>query len=290
MPTLEEHGADAARAAVEQCTASSGQVVPQFACRPIVNQVTLLEPLPLRSASEGFLAVLRADAADREAIYRDEAWRRRTRDGLAPLWLDRLAAATIQETEAHGKLRNGPTLGELASSEGSTPFDLLIDLSLADRLTTRFRVAVANTDEAVIGELLGDRRCVVGLSDAGAHVTQLCDANYATHLLGYWVRERQVLPLELAVWRLTGQPAALYGLHDRGRLAEGACADLVAFDPERVGTGEAERVWDFPGDTDRLVAPSIGIEHVWVNGVPVRANAKDIEGVAPGRRLSGKVG
>src|SRR4029453_17726083 len=111
--------------------------------------------------------------------------------------------------------------------DGTTLFDVLVDLSVADGLATRFKVAVANTDDRVISHLLADRRCLVGLSDAGAHVTQLCDANYATYLLGYWVRERGALPLEFAVWRLTGQPAAVYGLDDRGVIATGAAADLV---------------------------------------------------------------
>jgi N-acyl-D-aspartate/D-glutamate deacylase len=289
VPTAGEGGADAAAAAVDASCSSGASVVPQFPCRPIVNQVTLRDPFPLRHASDGFLEVLRADPEERLALYGDEDWRRRAKETLQPLWVQRLADATVEETNAHTDIRNGPTLGQLAAKQGTTPFDLLIDLSLADGLATRFKVAVANTDEAVIAQLLADRRCIVGLSDAGAHVSQLCDANYATHLLSYWVRERQALPLELAVWRLTGQPAALYGLADRGRIEVGAAADLVAFDPARVGPGEAERVWDFPGGTDRLVARSTGIEYVWVNGTPIRSGGADLPGVAPGRWLASEV-
>jgi N-acyl-D-amino-acid deacylase len=95
--------------------------------------------------------------------------------------------------------------------------------------------------------------------------------------------------LELAVWRLTGQPAAVFGLADRGRVAVGAAADLVAFDPARVSPEHGRRVRDLPGGAERVVVPSVGIESVWVNGTPVRRHGQDVPGAAPGRRLSGNV-
>jgi N-acyl-D-amino-acid deacylase len=286
VPSAGENGAAAAADAVQASTSPGAAVFPQFPCRPIVNQVCLRDPFPLRSASDGFLELLQADADERTNLYRDGGWRQRTREGLQPAWKQRLAEATVQETRVHAGIRDGPTLAELADREGSTPFDLLIDLSLADGLETRFRVATANTDESVIAQLLRDPRCLLGLSDAGAHVSQLCDADYASHLLGYWVREQRALPLELAVWRLTAHPAAFYGLNDRGRIAVGCAADLVAFDPASIGSGEVERLWDFPGGTDRLVARSTGIEFVWVNGVLTRSHGADLVGAAPGRLVT----
>jgi N-acyl-D-amino-acid deacylase len=288
VPSAGENGATAAAEAVELSSASGAAVFPQFPCRPIVNQVTLLDPFPLRSASDGFLEILQADAAERINLYSDDGWRRRTREGLQPAWEQRLGQATVQETQVHVGIHNGPTLAELAFREGTTPFDVLIDLSLTDGLATRFRIAVANSDELVIAQLLRDRRCLLGLSDGGAHVSQLCDADYATHLLGYWVREQQALPLEQAVWRLTAHPAAFYGLNDRGRIAVGYAADLVAFDPASIGSTEVERLWDFPGGTDHLVARSTGIQFVWVNGYLTHANGNDVAGVAPGKLLTGR--
>ena len=126
---------------------------------------------------------------------------------------------------------------------------------------------------------------MLGLSDAGAHTSQLCDANAPTHLLGYWTRERKVLSLEDAVWRLSGQPAEVFGLRDRGVIRAGAIADLVAFDPATVGSQRLERVRDLPGGADRVVARSIGVEHVWVGGTRVRRDGVDLAGVAPGRLL-----
>jgi N-acyl-D-aspartate/D-glutamate deacylase len=165
------------------------------------------------------------------------------------------------------------------------PFDLLCDLALAEDLGTRFRVIASNDTEASLAAALRHPRVLVGLSDAGAHADQLCDACYSTHLLGHWVRETGVLSIEQAVWRLTGQPAGVLGLTDRGRIAPGLAADLVAFDLETVGAGELERVWDLPAGADRLVARASGVEGVWVNGTLVHRHGKDVEGARPGNLL-----
>jgi N-acyl-D-amino-acid deacylase len=147
---------------------------------------------------------------------------------------------------------------------------------------------IANTDEGIVAELLNHPATVLGLSDAGAHASQLCDANFATHLLGYWTREKGVLDLEQAVRMLTSRPADVFGLADRGRLAVGVAADVAVFDPETVGTSGLRRVHDFPAGADRLIADARGIRAVVVNGVVLRedgADRLDPEGPLPGRVL-----
>src|SRR5262249_59800509 len=121
-----------------------------------------------------------------------------------------------------------------------------------------FRVAVLNTDPAIVAELLAHPASMLGLSDAGAHASQLCDACAPTELLGTWVRKRGVLSLEEGVRRLTGQPAEVFGLTDRGRLAPGLAADVAIFDPAAVGCSPLRRIWDFPGGADRLAAAASG--------------------------------
>jgi N-acyl-D-aspartate/D-glutamate deacylase len=161
----------------------------------------------------------------------------------------------------------------------------MLDLALADTMATRFRVVLENDADDEIGTLLADKRTLLGLSDAGAHASQLCDACYSTHLLGHWVRERTALTLEDAVWRLTGHPAGAFRLGQRGLVREGYFADLVAFDPDSVGTTPIERVHDQPGGADRLVVRSTGVEHMWVNGVATRIAGEDVAGAAAGRVL-----
>ena len=149
---------------------------------------------------------------------------------------------------------------------------------------------IANADEEIVVELLTHPAAMLGLSDAGAHASQLCDAGFSTHLLGHWVRERGVLGLEAAIRLLTSRSAEVFGLRDRGRLAPGLAVDVVVFDPERVGCGPLRRVHDLPGGADRLVADARGVDAVIVNGVVLQGEGGcelDAEGPLPGCVLRG---
>jgi len=117
--------------------------------------------------------------------------------------------------------------------------------------------------------MLRDPNASISLSDAGAHLTFFCDAGYGLHLLGHWVRALGALPLEEAVWQLTGRAAEIFGITGRGKLAPGLAADLLLFDPATVGRGPARRVHDLPGGAPRLTTPALGVHGVWVAGVQV---------------------
>ncbi len=273
----------AALRTIDRGAALPGEVYPQMACRPIVMQITMADPTPLGQVDE-WKEVLALPRERRAHLYRDPAWRDRARPATLDAWSHRWSRIDVEETGAHGDLV-GITLDRLAEERGTTPFDLMLDLALADELTTRFRVVMDNDGEDEIGDLLADKRTLLGLSDAGAHASQLCDACYSTHVLGHWVRDRKALTLEDAVWRLTGHPHRAFRVADRGLVQEGFHADLVAFDPATVGITPAERVHDQPGGADRLVVRSTGIEHVWVNGVATRVAGEDVPDVAPGRLL-----
>ena len=90
--------------------------------------------------------------------------------------------------------------------------------------------------------------------------------------------------MEEAVRLLTDVPAKLYGLEGRGRLAEGAIADVVVFDPATVASGPVYTRHDLPGGAGRLYADAIGIEHVIVNGVEIVRGGKHT-GALPGTIL-----
>jgi N-acyl-D-aspartate/D-glutamate deacylase len=269
---------------VERTVERGGDVHPQIACRPLVVQIMLSDPFPFANVP-AFAEVLRCRREDRVALCADPEWLARARTGTRELWGGVIDSVVVAETTRHHHLVDGPTMRDLADERGVDPLDVMVDLALAERLATRFRITMTNDDEAQIGKLLQDRRLLLGLSDAGAHTSQLCDANYATHLLSRFVRERGDITIEDAVWRLSGHPASVYGLMDRGTIRPGAAADLVAFDPATIGTGRIERVRDFPGGADRLVSRPTGIEHVWVNGRPVRRAGRDLDGARPGRLL-----
>jgi N-acyl-D-aspartate/D-glutamate deacylase len=278
----------AATAIVEQTEALGGQVWPQISCYPVSAQVTFADPFPLNQVA-AFRDMLEVAREDRAAAYADPAWRQRARPMVREVWGDRIGLITIQEYAEDGTVKNGVRLADLASERGVDVFDLMVDISLAEDLETRFRVTLLNDGDDEIGALLRDRRCLLGLSDAGAHTSQLCDAGFTTNLLGSWCRDRGQLTLEHAVWRLTGQPAQVFGLHGRGRIDVGAAADLVAFDPATVGPAGLMRRFDLPGGAARLVSLSRGIEHVWVGGTAVRSQGEEVSGAYPGRVLRGGV-
>jgi N-acyl-D-aspartate/D-glutamate deacylase len=192
----------------------------------------------------------------------------------------------VSESEQFPDLE-GRRVSELARERGCSPLDVMCEVAVAEDLQTRFRAYIANDDVDAVGHLLTHDSVALGLSDAGAHVDQLCDAPLPTDLLGTWVRERQLMPLEKAVRKLTGEPADLFGFARRGYLRPGHWADVCVFDPQSVGPGPLRRVRDFPADGERLTAeePS-GVQHVLVNGTPIRTDGSqlDLAETLPGKR------
>jgi N-acyl-D-aspartate/D-glutamate deacylase len=269
-------------------SSDAGRLVPQIACRPIVQRTDVLDPFLLRIFAPAFNEAYGLDTRERPALYRDRAWRDRALADVRRA--ERLDGAVVVESVAHTALIGGPTLGELARQRGTTALDVLLDLADEDRFRTHFEITLQNDDEDEVAEYLADDRGLLSLGEAGAHQSQICDAVYPSHLLGHWVRDRGALPLEHAIWHLTSRPADLFGLHDRGRIAPGLVADLVAFDPATVGPGPLERHHDLPGGADRLLAPSRGIEHVWVAGTAIRRAGAPVEGALPGTLLRSAAG
>ena len=180
----------------------------------------------------------------------------------------------------------GRTFGEIGAERGRDPFDVALDLAIEDGLRMTFTPVRKSDDDlwALRAELWRDPRAVLGASDAGAHLDVQCGAAYTTSFLAQGVREKQLMSLEEAVHRLADVPARLFGLRERGRIAEGWHADLVIFDAERIAPGEEGMRRDLPGGAERMYVEATGIEHVLVNGVEVvRGNA--LTGALPGRLI-----
>ncbi len=181
----------------------------------------------------------------------------------------------------------GRRVGDIAEELGKTPFDTLIDLALSEDLKTSFTPFIPGDDDdswKLRSEIWQDDRTVVGASDAGAHLDMIDTFTYSTSLLGPGVREKGLISLEAAIHQLTDVPARLYGVRDRGRIAEGWWADLVVFDPESVGAGPIHFRDDLPTGASRLYAEADGIEHVLVNGVEI-VRGREFTGATPGTVL-----
>ena len=255
--------------------ARGAAVFPQVSCRPMRFEFDLVTGCASLDAVPAWRRFREAaDLAARMRLLVDPEFRGAVRAatlGRAESPSSRRwAEVVVEEVRSPDQRRFvGATLAEVAAARGGDPIDALFDLARADGLATRFSMLLLNYDEDRVAELLQQPDGLIALSDAGAHVSVLCDAGYATHLLGHWVRERSVLRLEEAVRRLTSMPADAYGVAGRGRLAPGAAADVVCFDPSRVGSRPPERVADLPGGAERVVVRPDGIVHVLVGGVPL---------------------
>lgn len=245
-------------------------LVPQTTCRPTLMDFTL-EGGVIFDQLSCWGEVMQASRDEYPRIFRDPAFRERFRRDISgdsgqytvfrPAWDDIKVIMTGSEG-----LRDqiGKSMTEIAAARGADPLDAFFDLPLEDDLATEFSYCVS-TDTDKTASVLGDEH-LLGLSDAGAHLTLLSDAAYTTYLLGRWVRERGELSIERAVSKMTKDPAEFWGIRERGMLTEGWHADVVLFDPTRVDAREAEIVFDLPGGDGRLVPEAEGIEAVIVNG------------------------
>jgi N-acyl-D-aspartate/D-glutamate deacylase len=216
-----------------------------------------------------------ADPAVRERLEKGAASEKAGAMRVLATWQNMIVDEVF--TEANAGYR-GRKLGDVAEEMGKSPFDAMLDLALSEELRTSFRPYIPGDDDE------SDPRTVIGASDAGAHLDMIDTFSCTTSLLGPGVREKGLLGLEEAVHQLTSIPAELYGIRGRGRLAEGFHADVVVFDPERIGPQPVETRHDLPRGAARLYAGAEGIDHVLVNGVEV-VRGQEFTDARPGTLL-----
>ena len=177
-----------------------------------------------------------------------------------------------------------PSMAELARAKGVHPVELMIDMALERDLKMFFRQPIANEDQSQVLDMMKHPRSVITFSDSGAHVSQMMDSSLQTHLLSYWVREKQAMTLEEAVKQITYNTATMWGLHDRGLIREGMAADLVVFDPKTIGARMPDVVHDLPAGAKRLKQTADGILNTVVNGEILLTN-NEHSGAVPGQLL-----
>ncbi|WP_043264821.1 D-aminoacylase [Streptomyces sp. CT34] len=188
---------------------------------------------------------------------------------------------------AANKGLTGRVVRDIAAERGQEPFHCLVEICANDELRTVLWPMPTDNDPAswaLRQETWRHDDVLLGGSDAGAHLDRMCGAPYTTRFLGDCLRGRKLVALERAVQMLTDDPARLFGLRERGRIAEGYHADLVLFDPERIDAGAATLVHDLPGDSPRLDSKAMGIVSVRVNGIEtIRDDV--VTGAVPGTVL-----
>jgi N-acyl-D-amino-acid deacylase len=289
IPYLEEIAAEVKRpvviaafttlSQVNDARARGRQLVAQTSCCPLSMDFTFKSPYLFESMQAWKPAMAAHDPQELKKIYADPSWRdavrreldeRRGRLVFNGEWNKLFVVETAQDGN---RTLEGATLADVAKAQGKDPFDCILDLALSEELDTQFVAQLLHNDDTEVGKILADPNTHISLSDAGAHLTFFCDAGFGLHLMGHWTRDLGVLDLPQAVHRLSGQPAALFGIQNRGLLKQGYAADLMLFDPATVDRGPKRRAHDLPAGAARLTGSAIGLHGVWVNGAKV-ANDK----------------
>ena len=181
----------------------------------------------------------------------------------------------------------GKSIEQIAKEQGKGIMDAFLDLVLDEELQTRFQVIQGNVDVESQRQILGSPYTVIGTTDGGARPEKQDRYEYTTNLLSYWVREKQIMSLEDAVYRMTGKTALMFDLHDRGFIAPGKAADITIFDPDTIASRPREPVNDFPGaGAPRVRRNAIGLDYVIVNG-EVLLEGSEHTGALPGQVIRG---
>ncbi len=178
------------------------------------------------------------------------------------------------------------SVAEIADEQHKDPTDVVIDLVLAKNMKQFFLQPLANENQDHVLEMMRHPRSVVTFSDSGAHVSQIMDSSLQTHVLSYWVRDKQALTLEQAVRMLTLVPATQWGLKGRGLLSEGNAADVIVFNPDTVAATLPQVDHDLPAGARRLKQKANGFLASVVNGQVVLRN-NEHTGALPGQLLRG---
>ncbi len=243
-----------------------GQSMP----RPFDINIRLAETSFVLYALPAWAAIMRLPLAERCQAFADPARRQELRDHaalLGPAW-NHLVVSRVAKVANAGL--EGRLLRDIAAERGVHPVDVWLDLACAEDLATEFSLrGMIHADPDGVAGILTHPRVHIGASDAGAHIAQFCGSGDTTWLLGHWVRDRGMMPLERAVHRLTDELAQAFGIAGRGRLEPGFAGDLVLFDPATIDRGDEEFVQDVPGGGNRYLRHARGIDMVAVAGAVV---------------------
>jgi len=256
-------------------------IFPVDLCMPLDSEfkfesIGLFDDLPAwNEATQGSFEERKAKLADpgrRPALRRDSEGRMTfaafNKDGeTGQLARFNFKETIIEAATEKNKDLTGRTVAEVAAAQGKHPVDVMLDLAVEENLQTEFRMSGRiNNDEEALGKILKHPLALVGASDGGAHTKFQTAGSYPTYFLAHWVRDKQLMSLEEAHWRLSSMIGWAIGIRDRGWLREGMPADIVVYDLEKLNLRPTETVHDLPDGDWRRVRRADGYRHIVVNG------------------------
>ena len=243
-------------------------------CQPLSFDFSLTDPYVLLSHS-AFDIVKSATADALPSIYRSAEFRKAFRENLKHpkagiLFLGNWRHIEVGQTmHPENQKLEGQSIQALADLHGQDPVDVFFDLALSEDLGTHFVGKFFNNNDEGVAPSLKHPASVITLSDAGAHLSYMCDAGFGLYFLSHWVRDTGHFTLSEGIRKITSEPADRFRIPERGRLQVGLPADMLLFDPATVGISKPIPVQDLPGGGSRMVRTATGVHGVWVNGVKV---------------------
>jgi N-acyl-D-aspartate/D-glutamate deacylase len=277
-------------AVVEETCKAGNRALPLCSPKPIKQRFTMRNCQVFRGMTHWHPILLAPDDEKLQA-YRDPGVREKLRGDLeAPIGQNavfsrRWDLMVVEEPVLpKNQGMKGKHMAQIAAEQGKTPLDAFLDLAVEENLDTVFVLGEINVEPQAVAALLTSPYTVVGLSDGGAHVQFDSGVGYSTTLLGYWVREQQIMSLEEAIRQLTFISASAFGIYDRGLIRPGMAADLTIFNADTVGPLKEDIVHDFPNNGWRIRERAQGIAYTTVNGTVLMENGEHT-GALPGRVL-----
>ena len=243
-------------------------------CQPLSFDFSLTDPYVLLSHS-AFDVVKSATPDALPNIYRSPEFRNAFRENLKNPQAGILFLGNWRHIEVGQTMRpenqklEGQSIQVLADRQGQDPVDVFFDLALSEDLGTHFVGKFFNNSDEGVAPSLKHPASVITLSDAGAHLSYMCDAGFGLYFLSHWVRDTGHFTLSEGIRKITSEPADRFRIPERGRLQVGLPADMLLFDPATVGISKPIPVQDLPGGGSRMVRTATGVHGVWVNGVKV---------------------
>jgi N-acyl-D-aspartate/D-glutamate deacylase len=158
-----------------------------------------------------------------------------------------------------------PTIAQLSARDNKHPVEVMMDLMVANENQVFVQPLVNEQPDHVL-DMLKHPWTLATFSDSGAHVCQEMGSSLQTHMISYWVNQKQAFTLEQAIRRLTFDNATAWELNDRGLVRAGYMADLVVFDEKGIRPAMPTVESDLPGGARRLVQKAEGIAATVVNG------------------------
>ena len=243
-------------------------------CQPLSFDFSLTDPYVLLSHS-AFDVVKSATADSLPGVYRSAEFRDTFRKNLKEPKEGILFLGNWRHIEVGPTIRlenqklEGQNIQALADQQGLDPVDVFFDLALSEDLGTHFVGKFFNNNDEGVAPSLKHPASVITLSDAGAHLSYMCDAGFGLYFLSHWVRDTGHFTLSEGIRKITSEPADRFRIPERGRLQVGLPADMLLFDPATVGISKPLPRQDLPGGGSRMIRTATGVHGVWVNGVKV---------------------